>query len=151
MYIENFEDIPKDAMAVINKEWGEYCEGGEVTTMEEVLESIREGYEDYEESTSSDYITCTYYTERDGWRFEVDGNSYRKDQCVCDQEMDDGFTLINLNAQKKAKEKAKNAKRAKSDEDWRTLFSSVEESITPEAAFELLKDYKFPTKWKQNA
>jgi len=155
MYIDKIEDIPSDVMVVLKKVFAEYFqeeEGeGEEMTIEEVVECLRESYDDYDETTGSCYITCTYHTTIDGFRFEVDGSSYRKDQSVCDEEMGDGFSVVSLDEEKKKKEKAKNAKRAKSDENWREFFVKIDGYITPEKAFELLKDYKFPTKWKQTA
>lgn len=62
--------------------------------------------------------------------------------------MSDNFELISLEEKRKKKQKEKNAKRAKSDEKWRILFSAIDDSVTPEKAFKLMKDYKFPTKWK---
>ena len=142
MYIELIEEVPAAALKAIREEWDQ-----EVETVEDIISGIQEGW-DYEETTSSDYITRTFSTTIGNWQLEVDGNSYRKDQSVCDEEMDEGFTLTNLEDERKATKKAKNAKRATSDENWRALFSSIDESVTPEKAFDMLKDYKFPTKWK---
>jgi hypothetical protein len=142
MYIELIEDMPKEALAAIQEEWDAPAE-----TVEDIIEGIRDAW-NYEETTDSCYITRSYsVTIGDEWRLEVDGNSYRKDMSVCEEEMDDGFTLTDLAKERKSKERAKNAKRAKSDENWRKLFSSIDGSVTPEKAFEMMKDYKFPTKW----
>lgn len=145
MYIEKIEDLPAEALAVLKKNFSE--EHTDFESVESICELIREAYQDYTESADSCYITCTYYRIIDGWRFEVDGNSYRKDQCICDEELEDGFTVISLEEENKKEILKKNAERAKSDENWRTLVSSIENLSKPEDVFNMLRDYKFPKKW----
>jgi hypothetical protein len=144
MYIEHIEDLPAEALAVLK---ANFSEETDFESVDGICELIRECNDDYDETTDSCYITCTYHMTIGGWRFEVDGNSYRKDQSVCDEELDDGFAVISLEQQKKDKISKKKAERAKSDEKWRTLVSSVEGTMEPEDVFNMLKDYKFPKKW----
>ncbi len=143
MYIEKIEDMPAEALAVIKKKYPE----DEFETVEDICYLIREANNGYDETTDSCYITCTYHMTIDDWRFEVDGNSYRKDQSVCDEELEDGFTLISIEQQKKDYQSKQKADKAKSDESWRALLDSISNEMSPENVFNMLKDYKFPNKW----
>jgi len=145
MYIDKIEDIPAEALAVLKKKFSN--SDIDFESMEEICELIREASYDYKESTDSCYITCTYFLKIEDWKFEIDGNSYRKDQSVCDEELDDGFTLTSIEQEKKNKLSKQKADRAKSDESWRALLSSIKDNATPEEIFNTLKEYKFPKIW----
>lgn len=145
IYIERLEDVPAEALEALKKEW-EMNEDFE--DFDELLEGIREGYEDYEESADSCYITKTYYLTVGDWKFEIEGSSYRKDQCICDEQLDDGFTLTSLKKLKEENKSKNKSERAKSDKQWRNLLSKFPGTMEPEDAFNLLREYKFPNKWK---
>lgn len=105
-----------------------------------LVDTIREGYLDSKETTDSCYIYETYITdERSGFKFEVYGSSYRKDQCICDQEMSDEITVIDVEAEKKAKIKEKNNKEEKNYIDWKGFIDNA----TPDQLLEKLKTVKF--------
>lgn len=112
-----------------------------ITDIEELVELLRESGNS-EESVDSCYIHNTYTTKTsDGkFMFVVTGSSYRKDQCVCDQEMDQDVTvtdLVLLQVEKEVKEAEA------SDRESKTWVSFFEGKTFEDLKSELLK-YKFP-------
>jgi hypothetical protein len=150
MYIKKIEDIPNEALEILKKNFGDKTNyDGEYTDFEDmnsICELVREAYDDSSESVSSDYITKTYVLEVDGWRFEVDGNSYRKDQCICDEKLDNGILVINIAEEKNKKLLEKNSKKSESDKKWLNLLESLKSSNI-ETVYNILKNYKFPKEW----
>jgi hypothetical protein len=116
-----------------------------ITEMSDLIGDLRE-WGDGTEEVDSCYITETYQliTEDGKFCFEVVGRSYRKDQSVCDEEMDDTVTVTDLEmfeAEKKAKkEEAKN----KDKSNWETWFKGK----SVEQLQEVLLTFKFPAKLK---
>jgi hypothetical protein len=115
-------------------------------SMEDLIGVLRD-IGDGEEQIDSCYITVNYESSTDDGKygFIVTGSSYRKDQSICDEEMGDDITIIDLERERIAEEEKKKAKKAqdlsKSVETWNNFFDgkSLEDLKT-----ELLK-YKFPT------
>jgi len=101
----------------------------EITSLVEV---IREAHVNSKETVDSCYITETYITEEiDGFVFEVVGSSYRKDQSVCDEELEESFTVIDVKAEKKAKKEKKANQEIENISNWKKFIedSSIEELL----------------------
>jgi hypothetical protein len=114
--------------------------------MDDLVSMIRECNHNSEEEVSSDYITKTYTmgSEDDNFEFQVVGNSYRKDQSVCDEELENELTVIDL-VMKESEDAAKKAAKANADrEKWEIFFKGKD---LEELKAELIT-YKFPSKIK---
>lgn len=123
----------------------------EMDTLEQIIDLICE-YGDYDEEVDSCYITRDYTCESEDGKFEYEcsGSSYRKDQCVCDEQMDyECFLIIDNEAKKMAKKAKKAPKKEKakseSDKKWDEFFSNFLNCGKDDMVSEL-KKYKFPTK-----
>jgi hypothetical protein len=108
--------------------------------LEQVINLIRDCCSDSEESIDSCDIVCNYFRITEKFRYEVTGESYRKDGCVCDEEMVQELTVINLAEELGAKENKKKEKRIKEEEKWISFFRQK----TKEQILEELKQYDFP-------
>jgi hypothetical protein len=109
--------------------------------IDDLIEYIRESGSS-EESVDYDYIHNTYTssTGDDKFTFEVHGSSYRKDQCICDEEIDGEVTVIDSEMLKLEKKAKKAGDATRNTGLWNTLFM---EKDLEELKAELLK-YKFP-------
>lgn len=102
--------------------------------LEHLIYYIREGG-DYEETLDSSYITKTYRLDlNDVFSFEAVGNSYRKDGCICEMEMDESISLI-----KKVKIDVQ-----KSDDtvDWSLFLSDLDINISESDKIKLIEKLK---------
>ena len=116
-----------------------------ITEMSELIEALRESGDGTEEVDSC-YITETYQTitSDNKFCFEVIGQSYRKDQSLCEEEMlDDVYVtdLVMMKAEKTAKkEEAKNKDKVK----WDNWFKdkTIKEIVSQ------LRETKFPSNLK---
>jgi len=86
MYISDMNDIPANVMALIEKEFSKWKEPAP-TTIKEMVDFICEAG-DFEEETDYCYIHRNYSCDIGDYIFQATGSSYRKDQCVCEEEMD---------------------------------------------------------------
>jgi hypothetical protein len=151
--LEKFEDLTeahKNSLFTHINDWNnepfdqQECDDffkEEAHDMETLIAYIKDsGYS--EETTDSNYIYNEYIITTPEFKFAVTGSSYRKDQSVCDEEMDGKVYITDLVAQKAAKAEEK-AKKAVLDElKWKELF----DAHTKEELFDLLKASKFPLK-----
>ena len=117
-----------------------------ITELSQLVDDICESNDDREESVDSNYITHTYSmtTDDDKFTFEVVGNSYRKDQSVCDEVMEDSLVVIDIDMQILEKAEKAALKVLADVEKWKLFFG---EKTLSEIKSELL-GYKFPTKNK---
>lgn len=111
-----------------------------------LAQDIRSADDEFnDETVDSCYISQEYaFTTDDGkFRFSVTGSSYRKDQSVCEEEIDPTITVTDLEMQKEEKQQKKKEKVVESENQWKEFFKG-------KALEEILKDlqtnYKFPKK-----
>lgn len=144
MFINKIEELPEEVMQEIRDKWKEGPEF-KFEDMEEFQDGIREGG-NYKERVDSCYVYCDYYMTTESYRLEATGASYRKDQCICDEEWEEGVEIINL-AEAKAKEVA--AAQFKIDESnrkWENLLKSLNlEQTNQGTLLDELQKYNFPT------
>lgn len=111
----------------------------------DLVADLRE-WGDGTEEVDSCYITETYQmiTDDKKFCFEVVGRSYRKDQSVCDEEMDDEVTVTDLEMLKVEKAAKKETEKNKDLSNWEKWF----EGKSVEQLQEVLLTFKFPAKLK---
>lgn len=106
---------------------------------------------DYEESISSLYVDRTYSMETDDGKFSLEayGSSYRKDQSICDEKMEDEIVVIDnialeIQAEHEKLIKAEK-KKAENTKKWKDFVSN---KTDVEIIYDLMNNYTFPTKLK---
>jgi len=107
-----------------------------------LIDHVRESAYDHEDDVDSCYITCNYNLKIDNFKFEVVGQSYRKDMSVCEEKMGDEITVTDLTAKKLIKQVTDAAQKIKNLEDWRAFIDNAK----PGEIYELLQHIKFPKK-----
>jgi len=77
-----------------------------IDNMEVLVMTIRECASDSSEKTDSYYIIETYTVKTSDKKFKIEvvGKSYRKDHCVCEQEMIMEVTVIDMEILKQEKQ-----------------------------------------------
>ncbi len=77
-----------------------------------------------DEEVDSCYITQEYgiTTDDETFRFSVTGSSYRKDQSVCDEEIDPSITVTDLTELEKEKTLKKDKKAQENIQQWADFF-----------------------------
>jgi len=108
----------------------------------DLVDYIRESYLDSKETVDSDYITEVYKFNLEGFKFEVVGTQYRKDQSICDEEMIQEITITDI---AKDKEEKKTKKESKADANELLWHNFIIESST-EQVFQMIKHFDFPKK-----
>jgi len=113
--------------------------------MSDLIGDLREWGEGTE-SVDSCYITETYemITDDGKFCFEVVGTRYRKDQSICDEEMEDHVTITDLEILKAEKAEAKAKTQNADREKWDKWFRHKD--IHDIKAY--LRETKFPVKLK---
>ncbi len=107
--------------------------------IEDLQEIIRECGDSGRDRKDSNYIYCDYSFKTGGWLFEATGSSYLKDQCICDEEMDDSVDVTNIASNKKTAVKKKTVETSKNLKKWEIFIkkSSKKEIL------EKIKHFKF--------
>ena len=106
---------------------------------------------DYDESISSLYVNRTYSLHTDDGKFSIEayGSSYRKDQSVCDEKMEDEIVVIDNIAREIQEEHEKlikaEKKKADNTKKWKDFVSN---KTDVEIIYDLMNNYTFPTKMK---
>ena len=124
----------------VDGEWKE-CAVEDMTDMTEFLREISDGGK---ESVSSDYITTTYTVSGKGFDIKVVGEAYRKDHSICDEELREEITVVDLKMQKEEKMLKKKQDETSVSLRWDEFFDGK----TLAQLKTELKKYKFPAKIK---
>lgn len=141
MYITKIKDIPKELLSLFNNDNYGITK---TSTLEDIIDVIRDYYTDMNETVDDFYITKTYIMSINDWELTACSSLYLKDQSICDEEMEEGIEIISISEREKQKEQIKNKEKNTSDKEWKELLTSV----IDEKIIKLLSDeYKFPTKW----
>lgn len=116
-----------------------------ISKMSELIGDLRE-WSDSTEEVDSCYITETYemMTADGKFCFEVIGTKYRKDQSICDEEMQDHVTVTDLEMLKAEKAEAKAKTQSADREKWDKWFMGKD--IYDIKVY--LRETKFPVKLK---
>ena len=117
--IEQFQKEAPEAYALLAAAMGanKYYKD-DADDLEMVVEFVKDYCNRSEETIDSCDITNTYYKIIEGYRFEVFGTSYRKDQSVCDQEMDQSIEIHDIEAEKAVIVEADNSNRLYNRNHW---------------------------------
>ncbi len=112
---------------------------------------------DYDETISSLYVDRTYSIETDDGKFSLEayGSSYRKDQSICDEKMEDEIAVIDNIAREIQEEQEKAIKAEKKKAEHANKWKSFIEEKQNSEVFslngildELMNNYEFPKKIK---
>lgn len=136
LFISVFKDVTSGAFEIIDGEIKD--EDYPINSMVDLVELLRDYSNDYEEDTDSCYIT-TYYrstTKDKKYTLELVGSSYRKDQCICDEEMEPSLTITDNEAHRENTILTEESK-------WSKMFKAC--TSLESLQYELVK-YKFPEK-----
>jgi hypothetical protein len=152
--VSKIEDIPQDAFDALMKDAEKYeCTFEDIDDLQEY---IKEGG-DYNEEIDSSHVNNNYFMEVNGFLFECYGSQYRKDQLICDEDMDGSVYITDVVKQKEAEKKAKadKANKAKTEafKKWDNFFDEINSDLgldteTTEKLKSIMSGYKFPTKLK---
>lgn len=112
-----------------------------IEEIEDLIEMIREGGNNTE-STDRNYIYNDYEIQVEGFNFSVSGSSYRKDQSICDEEMDDTVTVVDVNMFKEEKRKNEEQHKNENIQSWNAWFENK--------SIEQMKEYLLTTKFPKN-
>lgn len=126
-----------------------------MTDISDIIGLIQD-WGDYEKEIDSCYITKTYQLDTDDGKFtlEVIGSSYLKDQCICDERMEDEITVIDneiLKAQAELDKVAKaEKKKSENTKKWNDFINESQKIYVDadEILNELMNNYSFPSKIK---
>lgn len=140
----NYKEIPQevknDVEAFALKHYN--MEEDELESLrEDFVDFVREG-SDYIKDIDSCYITYTYNLTTDNYKFEVVGQCYLKDQCICDEQMNHVIYVYDLKEERLEKSKLFLSKTQKNFDDWNNF---LKDKTLEEVANELMK-YEFPKK-----
>ena len=122
-----------------------------MTDISDIIELIQ-NWGDYDKEIDSCYITKTYQLYTGKFTLEVIGSSYLKDQCICDEEMEDEITVIDneiLKAQAEIEKAAKKEKKkVENSKKWQDFISESQKIYVDadEILNNLMNNYKFPDK-----
>ncbi len=106
---------------------------------------------DYDETISSLYVDRTYSMETEDGKFSLEayGSSYRKDQSICDEKMEDEIVVIDNIAREIQEEHEKlikaEKKKAENTKKWKDFVS---DKTDVEIIYDLMNNYTFPSKIK---
>jgi hypothetical protein len=154
LHVTELEKIPQEAYDALMRSAEEYDIIFE--DIDDVQEYIREGAWS-EEKIDSCYIYNNYPMEIEGYLFECVGSQYIKDQCICDEQMEEGIYITDLKAKaeadKKAKEEKANKAKTEAFKKWDSFFEEINSELgldneTTEKLKGIMSQYKFPTKLK---
>lgn len=142
---------------IIIADW-EYIPGEDdedIASLDEQFYSEK-GYEglfyevmEHDVEVDSCYIHHRAIYQNDDHKFTLWASQYRKDMSVCDTEFEDEISYEDLTQVRKEKEQKAAAKVEASDKQWYDLIENQLLDADAGTIYEVLKQYKFPTKWKK--
>jgi hypothetical protein len=152
MEIKSVQEL-KDKMPGAFKELNQHIlnenlDDVDINDFDEIKELIQEAGNN-KETTDSCYIYDEWIIKLELFSFSITGSSYRKDQSICDIELDEPIYVENLEELKLSKEEKRIKKQKNQREKSNSQWENVVTNKTRDEIIIELKNYKFPAKYKE--
>ena len=105
--VSKFTELPEEVQLEIfdrckdtNESFEDFCILVDITFG--FNEFVKECFEDYTTICDSYDKTCIYYFLTDSYRVSVEGNSYIKGQCICDEDLQNNVEVYSIDEYKES-------------------------------------------------